>query len=249
MFLEIIEPELLVIDYTFNIVSCAGGVDGNILVDISGGNPGYITNWSNGMTTEDLLNTTADVYELIVIDQKNCTDSITVDVAQPDSIVMTFEIEEITCIDQHNGVAYVSPLGGNGGYYYDWSNGETSWTNEGLSNEWYSVVVTDVLGCTGQDSVLITQNTIGCIDPVNAFTPNNDVYNDTWVIDNMYLYPDADVQIFNKWGNLIYQQLGIYEAWDGRVNEQDVPSDTYYYIINLNSPDREPLVGNITIVR
>jgi len=57
------------------------------------------------------------------------------------------------------------------------------------------------------------------------------------------------LQIFNKWGNLIHTQRGAYEPWDGVVNGQDLPSETYYYILNLNFEDRKPLTGNITIVR
>lgn len=249
VFFNLPEPELLVIDYTYNVVSCAGGSDANILVDITGGNPSYTTTWSNGVTSEDLLNTIAGVYELIVVDQKNCTDSITVDIQQPDSIKVSFSIDEVTCIDQHNGVAYASPYGGNGGYYYEWSNGETSSMNDGLSEETYSLIVTDLLGCIGEDSVFITKNTIGCIDPVNAFTPNGDFYNDTWIIDNMYLYPNAEMQIFNKWGNLIHVQTGIYEPWDGTVKGNPLPSEVYYFVLNLNKDGREPLKGNITIVR
>ena len=88
-----------------------------------------------------------------------------------------------------------------------------------------------------------------CVDPVNAFTPNGDDYNDTWVIDNMELYPEAQVDVYNRLGNIIYHQEGIYFPWDGNVNGVQTPSDTYYYIINLNKEGREPLIGNITIVR
>lgn len=249
MFLEIEQPDPLVIEYTYNVVSCAGGIDGNINVDIYGGNPGYTTTWSNGATTEDLLNIPADVYELTVVDTKGCIDSIAVDISQPDSIKIDFEVTEISCIDDHDGVAFAYPYGGNGGYFYNWSNGETNSVNSGLSNVWYSLTVTDVLGCVGYDSVFIPKSTIGCIDPVNTFTPNGDAYNDTWVIDNMELYPDAHVQVFNKWGNLIHEQIGLYEPWDGTINESPAPSEIYYWIINLNYPDRDILKGNITIVR
>lgn len=249
MFIEVEEPDSLIIEYTYNVVSCAGGSDGNILVDIFGGNPSYTTNWSNGATTEDLLNIPYDAYQLVVTDTKGCTDSISVDIAQPDSIKIDFEITPISCIDDHDGVAFAAPKGGNGGYYYLWSNGEDSDVNVELSNQYYYLTVTDVLGCIGMDSVFITKDLDGCVHPVNAFTPNDDEYNDKWVIDNMELYPEADVQIFNKWGNLIYHQSGLYEPWDGTVNGAPAPSEIYYWIINLNHPEREVLKGNVTIVR
>lgn len=249
MFLEITEPDVLLIEYTFNVVSCFDGSDGNIFVDISGGNPGYITEWSNGSTNEDQINIPAGVYELDVTDTQGCADSIEVEVAQPDAITIDFETIEVSCIDDSDGIAFAYPVGGNGGYFYDWSNGETNATNTDLSDQWYSIVVSDILGCTGVDSVLIPKDSIGCVFPVNTFTPNGDNYNDTWVIDNMELYPNAEVQIYNKWGNLVHNQTGLYEPWDGKANGKDLPAEIYYWIINLNEPDREILKGNIIIVR
>jgi gliding motility-associated-like protein len=249
MFFEIEEPELLVIEYTFDVIGCYGGTDGNIYVDITGGNPAYTTTWSNGATTEDLLNVPFGVYQLNVVDTKGCTDSIEVSLSQPDSLVIAFEHTPVTCEDQYDGIAYATPTGGNGGYFYEWSNGSMQSMADSLQSTYYFLTVTDILGCTAYDSVFITRNDIGCIDPVNAFTPNGDFYNDTWVIDNMYLYPEAEVQIFNKWGNLIHYQKGLYEPWDGTIKDQMAPSEIYYWIINLNKEDRETLKGNITIVR
>ncbi|TNE98925.1 MAG: T9SS type B sorting domain-containing protein, partial [Bacteroidetes bacterium] len=243
------EPELLVIEYTFDVISCYGGTDGNIYVDITGGNPAYTTTWSNGATTEDLLNVPFGVYQLNVVDTKGCTDSIEVSLSQPDSLMIAFEHTPVTCEDQYDGIAYATPTGGNGGYFYEWSNGSMQSMADSLQSTYYFLTVTDVLGCTAYDSVYITRNEVGCIDPVNAFTPNGDFYNDSWVIDNMYLYPDAEVQIFNKWGNLIHYQKGLYEPWDGTIKGQSAPSEIYYWIINLNKEDRETLKGNITIVR
>lgn len=248
-FFEIEEPELLVIEYTFDVISCYGGTDANIYVDITGGNPAYTTTWSNGATTEDLLNVPFGVYQLNVVDTKGCTDSIEVSLSQPDSLMIAFEHTPVTCEDQYDGIAYATPTGGNGGYFYEWSNGSMQSMADSLQSTYYFLTVTDILGCTAYDSVFITRNEIGCIDPVNAFTPNGDFYNDTWVIDNMYLYPEAEVQIFNKWGNLIHYQKGLYEPWDGTIKDQMAPSEIYYWIINLNKEDRETLKGNITIVR
>ena len=249
MFLEITEPDSLLIDYSFNIVSCFEGSDGNINVDITGGNPGYTTIWSNGATTEDLLNVPSDVYTLVVTDTKACEDSITVDITQPDAVTMTFDVQPVSCIDESDGIAFVYPVGGNQGYTYLWSNGDISDVNVQLSSQYYSVVVTDVLGCTGTDSVFVNKSFEGCINPVNAFSPNGDDYNDTWYIDNMDLYPEADVQIFNKWGTRVYHSEGLYFPWNGMSKGADSPAGLYYWIINLNVPDREILKGTITIIR
>lgn len=248
-FFELPEPDSLIIEYTFTIVSCNGGSDADILVDITGGNPAYTTTWNTGETTEDLIGVPAGYYQLTVVDTKGCTDSIEVTIEEPTPITMTFEHDPVSCEDQVDGVAYSYAEGGNGGFTYLWSNGATDDINDGLASQMYTLVVTDVLGCTGTDSVFITKNDIGCIDPVNAFSPNDDLYNDTWVIDNMELYPDAEIKIFNKWGTIVHTQKGIYEPWDGTINDNPGPSEVYYWIITLNYLDRAPLKGNITIIR
>ena len=249
MFFEIVQPEPLVITYTATVASCNGYADADILVEITGGNPAYTTIWSNGDTSEDLLDMPAGSYQLVVTDTKGCTDSIQTTITEPLPITMAFETTGVTCIDQKDGTAMATPSGGNGGYYYLWSNGVDVAYADSLANQYYTMVVTDVLGCTGTDSVYIPRSDSPCITPVTAFSPNGDNYNDSWIIDNMYLYPEAQMQIFNRWGNLIVDQTGGYIPWDGKVNGVSAPSDVYYYILNLNFPDRDPLVGNITIVR
>ncbi len=249
MFFDIPQPDSIVIDYVFEVVSCQGGDNGAIDVTVTGGNSGPNTYaWSNGATTEDIFNLSAGVYDMLYTDSKGCQDSISVEVVEPDTIKITFDYVEISCVDQSDGIAYAFPTGGNGGFTYLWSNGEVESMNTNLSNEWYSVVVTDLLGCTAEDSVFITKNEIDCVRPVNTFTPNGDDYNDTWVIDNLYLYPEMNLQIFNRWGNIIHTQKGEYEPWDGTDNGIQLPSAVYYYVLILG-PDKEPITGNITIVR
>ena len=249
MFFNIPQPDSIIIDYVFSVVSCQGGDNGAIDVTVTGGNTGANTyDWSNGATTEDISGLPAGVYGMLYTDSKGCADSISVEVIEPDTINITFDHIEISCADQADGIAYAFPTGGNGGFTYLWSNGEIENMNVDLSNEWYSVVVTDILGCTAEDSVFITKNDIDCVRPVNTFSPNGDSYNDTWVIDNLYLYPEMDLQIFNRWGNIIHTQKGEYEPWNGTDNGNKLPSETYYYVLVLG-PDNEPITGNITIVR
>ena len=62
-------------------------------------------------------------------------------------------------------------------------------------------------------------------------------------------YPDAIVQVFNRWGDIVFEStVGYTEAWDGTYNGTDVPVATYYYIIKLSSSE-EGISGTINIVR
>lgn len=86
-----------------------------------------------------------------------------------------------------------------------------------------------------------------------AFTPNNDLVNDYWEILNLdEQYPNNIVQVFNRWGNLIYQSgKGDYSSnpWDGTYRGELLPVASYYFIIQLNDEVSEDLMGNISVIR
>lgn len=248
-FFEITQPDPLEVSYTFTPISCYNGTDGNIIVTVTGGTEDYYFDWSNGSTLQNQLNIPIGLYSLTVTDEQNCVISLDVTLDEPEPITMTFTTQEVTCIDQFDGIAEVFPTGGNGGYNYSWNNGELSSINIGLSNQWYYITVSDIIGCIGQDSVFIPKNNIGCIEPVNTFSPNGDNYNDTWVIDNLELYPNMHMQVYNKWGGLVYDFQGLYSPWNGTQKDRPLPSEVYYYILKLNNEENDVLTGNITIIR
>lgn len=84
----------------------------------------------------------------------------------------------------------------------------------------------------------------------NVITPNGDSNNDTWdLADALFRYPDLDVLIYNRWGELLYEETGLATAWDGTRNDKDLPDGTYYYMIYLNDEEKNVLSGTITILR
>jgi len=71
----------------------------------------------------------------------------------------------------------------------------------------------------------------------NGFTPNNDGANDQWVIDGIENYPDNDVLIFNRWGDIIreiYSYDNVDSYWDGTNKENErLPDGTYYFVLQI----------------
>jgi len=72
-----------------------------------------------------------------------------------------------------------------------------------------------------------------------VFTPNGDGINDTWVVNGITHFANR-VEIYNRWGNLVYAADNYKNDWDGRANVSRVmnkgeylPAGTYYYIIDL----------------
>ncbi len=116
------------------------------------------------------------------------------------------------------------------------------------SSTTYKVLVTSPQGCTAIDSVVIT------ISPTIVFpdgiTPNGDGINDTWIIDNIELFPNCTVEVYNRWGELLFQSPGYKQKWDGTYKGNPLPVGTYYYIIDLKDPlFPDAYTGPITILR
>jgi gliding motility-associated-like protein len=128
---------------------------------------------------------------------------------------------------------------------YTWSTGETTRIIEVDGPGRYSVIVTNEYGCTMEDEILITSD----IGIPNFFSPNNDGYNDTWEIQYLWNVPDASIQIFDRFGNLIKSYRSGDESWNGYSNDgKRMPDDTYWYVIKINN-ETKPLKGSVTIVR
>lgn len=111
--------------------------------------------------------------------------------------------------------------------------------------------VSDDYGCIDQDSVRIRVG--ACIPDHTGFTPNGDGVNDLWALPCLNLIP-GDVDVYNRWGQLVYRQENYDGTWDGKDfnTKMDLPDATYYYVITVRFPMYvNPVVykGTVTIIR
>lgn len=85
----------------------------------------------------------------------------------------------------------------------------------------------------------------------NGFSPNSDGRNDTWIIDNIQQFTECTVEVYNRWGELLFQSpKGYPKPWDGIYHGKPLPVGTYYYIINFNHVAYpKPFTGPLTIFR
>jgi len=112
----------------------------------------------------------------------------------------------------------------------------------------YTLLVTDTNGCKYSDSVFVSFSPN--IEVPSGFTPNNDGANDVWNIRLLEKFPNASVQIYNRWGQLLFEQQNGYTIpWNGKYKGKELPIGTYYYIIDLKDPKVKPLTGPITIIK
>jgi gliding motility-associated-like protein len=104
--------------------------------------------------------------------------------------------------------------------------------------------------CTGSDDV-----TIFVVRPIkipNAISPNGDNVNDDWVIENIEGFPNCEVEVYNRYGTLVWKSTGYKTNWAGvnYRNGEVLPDGTYFYVIDLKSEVfKDPYKGYIQIVK
>lgn len=110
------------------------------------------------------------------------------------------------------------------------------------------------LCATGEVTIEVEDD--GFVPPLpNAITPNGDGLNETLVFDILLNnpaseFPDNELIIFNRWGDILYEARPYNNDWDGRNQEGELlPEATYYYILRLNIGEGEILRGDITVLR
>jgi gliding motility-associated-like protein len=114
--------------------------------------------------------------------------------------------------------------------------------------------------CDGQTCVLATIQIIIEELPLyiyQAVSPNNDNRNDTWIIDGITRFPENEVKIFNRYGNLVYKSAGYDNdrvVWRGESNnglvlsDKELPDGTYFYVIDLGNGN-QPQSGYVVLNR
>ncbi|MFY7732358.1 MAG: gliding motility-associated C-terminal domain-containing protein [Bacteroidia bacterium] len=74
-----------------------------------------------------------------------------------------------------------------------------------------------------------------------GFSPNSDGINDLFVIKGIENYPTLSVNIYNRWGSLVFEASPYLNNWNGKSNSgvtvggDDLPIGTYFYIIDLGN--------------
>ena len=141
-------------------------------------------------------------------------------------------------------------------WYWLLGNGSSS-TDQDPSTIYFSngsYVITQyaygALGCLDSSIITIVINTVtsevNSLIP-NAISPNGDGKNDVWKLDFIdLLNPNAEIKIFNRWGQTLFESKGYPYPWDGTYNGEKVPDGTYYYVIVIS--DEEIYKGAILVL-
>ncbi len=152
----IVNPRLKLIVSKTN-VTCYGGSDGTATATVSGGNPGYTYLWNTGATTPTITDLVAGTYRVTISDALGCTRVSNVGVGQAALIGISGVVQHVTCNGYENGTIAISISHGVAPFTYLWNDGETTEDRTDLGPGSYTLLVTDVNGCTRERTFTITE--------------------------------------------------------------------------------------------
>jgi gliding motility-associated-like protein len=235
-------------------ILCNGQKTGEITLTAYGGTPPYKYQWSSGLSaTTNHKNLGAGNYLFTVTDVNSCEFSSSVTIVEPKAaLAVTAKVKDEACKDTKDGEINLTTTGGTAPYEFLWNDNAATPTRTNLVAGTYKVTITDDNGCTTSISADVKRfcDKTGNDFP-NTFTPNDDGINDGWEFPGIDDFPKNTVEVFNRWGALVFSTSGYKSGqWKG-TNEkgQPLPAGPYYYVVKLNDRDKTIISGAVTIIR
>lgn len=252
--LEVVVAEpvpVVIADQWVDSLVCYGIDDAVIGVDAGGGTD-LLYQWAPSVSTGAVAeNLGPGTYEVVVINASNCEEAATFVLDPIDPIVVSLIDMGPALCGVSNGYLEVEATGGSGGFAYTWPEGTGAYW-------WGAPAGTHVLEVMDASNCVVdTAFTLACEDEIpvgvnQLLTPNGDGKNDRWVLEDLYLYPDHRVRVYNRWGSLVYEASPYSNDWHGTWESgngagQPLPSATYYYLFDSGMASVPPSRGFIEI--
>ncbi|MBI3136523.1 MAG: gliding motility-associated C-terminal domain-containing protein [Bacteroidetes bacterium] len=198
-------------------------------------------NWNSGasLTADYTLSPSASTTVQVTGTSGVCTVLETIVLTLDDPALVSAGNDALVC------VGFITYLQASGGISYTWNGpGVVNVTDSSYgfmvdTTAYYYLTAVTANGCTYQDSVLITGNMgPACtIEPFTSFSPNGDAVNETWKIQGIESFPENNVTILDRWGDVVFDQPNYDNQtvlWTGTLESgSEAPAGTYYFIVEI----------------
>ncbi len=202
---EIFQPTEIIVMVDSTDVDCNGGSNGTASVSVSGGSGNYSYGWiPTGQMTATATGLTAGTYTVVVADDNNCGETLTIEVNEPAAFVVQDNITDVNCNAGNDGTIDITVSGGSNNFTYNWDNGETTEDLMNLTEGTYTVIISDENNCTSTQSYVINE-------------PPPLTYTDATLDANCYGGSDGSINITPDGGS-----GGYTYAWDNGETTEDL---------------------------
>lgn len=151
-------PALAVTVESVKDIKCNGDNNGAVSLKVTGGAPPYKFVWSNGDSTQNLVNVPAGDYTVKVIDTHGYYQTLNTKIVQPSKLVGKIDmIKNVSCFSDKSGSINVTITGGEAPYKYSWNSGQTTEDLASIAAGDYTLTVTDAIGCTSVIQASVTE--------------------------------------------------------------------------------------------
>lgn len=213
----------------------------SIILNAGSGFSSYTWNTTPVETTQSITVDTPGTYIVTLTNSNNCSKTKTFTVTT--SVIAT--INDVIINDFSDNNTITVDYSGLGVYEFslDGTNYQSSAIFNNLNEGEYTVFVRDTKGC-GEVS-----KTFYILDYPKFFTPNGDGTNDFWRIKNLNKrnLQNSTIDIFDRYGKLVFQINPRNQVWDGNFNGYALPSSDYWFVIQLT--DGKIVKGHFTLKR
>ncbi|MCK9498333.1 MAG: gliding motility-associated C-terminal domain-containing protein [Bacteroidales bacterium] len=157
--ITIIEPDTLIANINSSNIPCFGLDNGSLNVQAIGGTQPYTYHWFHdaNQTSHIITDMHPGYYFVSVVDANGCADTASTYITQPNELILTELIHNVSCKGGHDAYIIVTPSGGVPYYNIEWSNGYFSDSIGNLPIGNYTITVSDQNGCKNTQTYTITE--------------------------------------------------------------------------------------------
>lgn len=232
---------LVVKDDTCNLSS------GSIQSMASGGTLPYRYNWSYGTSGGPLLSGLPGglLYSLTITDQAGCVVNDTASVASIGSISIDLGPDTSLC-EGEEIVLYPGAF-----RYYNWQDGSQKDTFIVRKQGFYWVNVSSAFGCEAGDTILVLEECPDAVIMPSGFSPDGNGINDFFGGIAIGIVSAYELQIFNRWGEQVFQSTSLKDRWDGTFKGREQPIGVYAWQMSYRGDNGNLRLrkGTITLLR
>ena len=210
--------------------------------------------WSTGNINDSITVTTTGEYTLEITDNNGCSKSDTIQINYNEYPVVQLGNDTTLCLGESFTLRADQAFSN---AVYLWQDGSTASTYSIVEpGGTYNLTVSNG-DCETSDEMIVVYQGCQCrVGVPNVFTPNNDGTNDRIELktENGCEFQSYLFQVYNRWGKLVYSTTSLNAGWDGRLNGEKLPQDSYVWVLDYELDSRfeeEPVrkSGTLLLVR